>query len=81
MSQTCTHLDQVDVDATPSSHGPWDYLGGLLVCTEAGASVADGDGRDLVTLDHAARRAPVAAATPALLDALITARSGAVGAA
>ena len=24
------------LDALPDRHGPWDYLGGLLVCTEAG---------------------------------------------
>ena len=44
--------------------GSWDYLGGMLVCTEAGAVVAETAGRDLVTLDHAARRTPVAASTP-----------------
>jgi fructose-1,6-bisphosphatase/inositol monophosphatase family enzyme len=48
----------------------WDYLGGLLVCREAGAAVEDAAGRDLVVLDHSARRAPVGAATPALLGAL-----------
>jgi fructose-1,6-bisphosphatase/inositol monophosphatase family enzyme len=62
------------VDCTVSSHGPWDYLGALLVCTEAGAVVADAEGRDLVVLDHAARRTPVAAATPALLAELLEAR-------
>lgn len=67
------------VDATPGIHGAWDYLGGLLVCTEAGAVVRDANGRELLHLDHAARRAPVAAATPELLDALITARARAVG--
>lgn len=67
------------VDVTPGIHGAWDYLGGALVCTEAGAVVADGDGRPLVTLDHTARRAPVAAATPDLLEALIDARRRAVG--
>ena len=36
------------IDCSRSAHGPWDYLGGLLVCTEAGAVVADADGRDLV---------------------------------
>jgi fructose-1,6-bisphosphatase/inositol monophosphatase family enzyme len=50
--------------------GSWDYLGGLLICREAGAVIADIQGRELVTLDHADRRAPVAAATPALLDEL-----------
>ena len=50
--------------------GSWDYLGGLLVCSEAGAAVAEATGRGLVILDHNARRAPVAAATPELLDEL-----------
>ncbi len=48
--------------------GLWDYLGGALVCREAGAVVADALGRDLVVLDHGARRTPVGAATPELLD-------------
>jgi myo-inositol-1(or 4)-monophosphatase len=66
------------VDASPSAHGPWDYLGGTLVCTEAGAAVADAAGRDLPVLDHGARRTPVAGATPELLDALLAARRRAV---
>lgn len=64
------------VDCSESAHGAWDYLGGMLVCIEAGASVADAWDRPLVTLDHAERRTPVAAATPALLDAVIAARRG-----
>jgi fructose-1,6-bisphosphatase/inositol monophosphatase family enzyme len=68
------------VDAsTPSAHGAWDYLGGALVCAEAGARVADALGRDLTVLDPTARRTPVAAATPELLDALVAARRRAVG--
>jgi fructose-1,6-bisphosphatase/inositol monophosphatase family enzyme len=51
--------------------GPWDYLGGMLVCHEAGAVVVDGEGRDLLTADHHARRRPVAAATPELLRRLL----------
>ena len=66
------------VDCTVSSHGPWDYLGAMLVCTEAGAVVADAEGRDLVVLDHAARRTPVAAATPALMDEILAARAAAM---
>ena len=62
------------LDCSKSAHGPWDYLGGLLVCTEAGAVVADAEGRELVCLDHDARRTPVAAATPALLDEALAAR-------
>jgi hypothetical protein len=42
----------------------------MLVCTEAGAVVAESHGRELVTLDHEARRTPVAASTPALLESL-----------
>ena len=63
------------MDTGVGMHGPWDYLGGMLVCAEAGAVVVDGDGRPLLTLDHSARRAPVAAATPELLAALVRARS------
>ena len=62
------------VDALPSAHGPWDYLGGALVCAEAGAVVADAEGRELTVLDHAARRTPVAAGTSELLEDLLVAR-------
>jgi len=62
------------VDCSVNAHGSWDYLGGLLVCREAGALVVDHAGRDLVTLDHDERRTPLAAATPALLDQLVEAR-------
>ena len=55
--------------------GPWDYLGGVLLCTEAGACVGDLDGADLVVLEHGARRAAAAAATPELLEQL---RAGAL---
>jgi fructose-1,6-bisphosphatase/inositol monophosphatase family enzyme len=63
------------VDCSPSALGAWDYLGGMLVCAEAGAPCADAGGRELVVLDHAARRTPVAAATPELLDDLLAARA------
>jgi myo-inositol-1(or 4)-monophosphatase len=63
------------VDCGSGGHGPWDYLGGLLVCLEAGAVVADAAGRDLVTLEHSARRSPVAAATPELLALAMSARA------
>jgi fructose-1,6-bisphosphatase/inositol monophosphatase family enzyme len=62
------------VDCSPSAHGAWDYLGGMLICQEAGASIDDAWGRPLVTLDHRARRTPVAAATPTLLDAALAER-------
>ena len=64
------------VDCSPSAHGAWDYLGGMLICQEAGALVVDAFDRPLVTLDHAARCTPVAAATPELLAACLDARQG-----
>lgn len=51
-------------------HAPWDYLGGLLACSEAGAVVADIEGRPLCVLDPVARRQLVAACTAPLLDEL-----------
>jgi fructose-1,6-bisphosphatase/inositol monophosphatase family enzyme len=62
------------VDCSVSAHGPWDYLGGVLVCIEAGAVVGDALGRDLLALDHRARRTPMAAATQPLFDALAASR-------
>jgi myo-inositol-1(or 4)-monophosphatase len=62
------------IDCSPSAHGPWDYLGGMLICLEAGGAVADAEGRELVSLEHADRRTPLAAATPALLDEVLAAR-------
>jgi myo-inositol-1(or 4)-monophosphatase len=50
--------------------GPWDYMAALLVCREVGIELVDAEGRDLVVLDHAARRSPQAAATPELLAAI-----------
>jgi fructose-1,6-bisphosphatase/inositol monophosphatase family enzyme len=62
------------LDCSRNAHGPWDYLGALLVCREAGAPIVDGEGRELVVLEHDARRTPVAAATPELLSELVEAR-------
>ncbi len=63
-------------DCTRDSLGVWDYAGAMLICSEAGAVVRDALGRDLLVLDPAARRTPVAAATLSLLDQLLTARAG-----
>ncbi len=60
------------VDCGHDSHGPWDYLGGLLVCREAGACVVDSFGRDLVVRAHSDRRDPVAGGTRELVDALMS---------
>ena len=62
----------VDVD---DAHGVWDYAGAALICSEAGAVVGDGLGRDLVTLDPGNRRAPIAASTPELFDQLLGMRA------
>jgi myo-inositol-1(or 4)-monophosphatase len=48
----------------------WDYLAGLLICTEAGAVAADRDGADLVVRD-AVRRRPVVAASAQLTERLL----------
>ena len=53
-----------------SHHYPWDYLGGLLACSEAGAVVVDARGRPLVELDPGVRRHLLAACTPVLLEQL-----------
>ena len=62
------------VDCGATSLAPWDYLGGLLICREAGAAMGEAFGRELVVREFGPRRTAVAAATPALLDALIDAR-------
>ncbi len=62
------------VDFGDDQHGVWDYLGGWLICKEAGIEVVDAGDRDMVHMDHAARRTPVAAATPQLAAALLATR-------
>ena len=63
------------IDSAPTSLAPWDYLGGLLVCVEAGAVIAEASGRELVVTGYEDRRTVVAAATPQLLEAAISGRS------
>ena len=72
-SVACGHLDAY-VDCSNHAHSPWDYLGGMLVCQEAGARVTEAAGRELVTLGWTDRRVPVAAATPELLAEVLAAR-------
>jgi fructose-1,6-bisphosphatase/inositol monophosphatase family enzyme len=62
------------VDMSPDAHGVWDYVGAMLVVLEAGGVVVDAFGRDLVILDHEARRTPVAATNPSLLEDLLARR-------
>ena len=66
------------VDFGTEQHGLWDYLGGWLICQEAGIEVADAFDRPMLHMDHAARRTPVAAATPRLTSALLAARQRAL---
>lgn len=62
------------VDCSWNAHGPWDYLGGLLVCREAGAVVDDVWGRELVVLGHDDRRTPVAAGSAEVFAEIVAAR-------
>jgi len=64
------------IDFDNDALGPWDYMGALLVCREVGVDVVDAFGRDLVVIDHSARRSPVAAAG-ALLQPLVDLRRSA----
>ncbi len=62
------------VDFGYDQHGVWDYLGGWLICRETGVEVVDAFGREMVHFNHAARRTPVAAASPELAATLLAAR-------
>jgi myo-inositol-1(or 4)-monophosphatase len=62
-------LDAYRVFGRSRLHG-WDYLGGMLICTEAGAAVGELSGEDLVVWDASPRR-PSVAATPELLESLL----------
>jgi myo-inositol-1(or 4)-monophosphatase len=61
-------LDAYAVVGRSTLHG-WDYLAGLLICTEAGAAAREREGRDLVVRDPTSRR-PVVAATAVLAERL-----------
>ncbi len=63
------------VDCSLGAHSPWDYLGGMLVCQEAGALAVDAEGRDLVVRGFTDRRVPVAAGTAELLAQAVEARA------
>ena len=52
---------------------PWDYLGALLICEEAGAEVTGMGGQALVSISTETRVRPLCAATPELLAELSTA--------
>lgn len=62
------------VDFGGDQHGVWDYLGGWLICREAGIDVVDAFDRPMVHTEHIARRTPVAASSPELAASLLAAR-------
>lgn len=62
------------VDCVNDGHGVWDYLGGMLICIEAGGAVVDAYGRDLCVLEMEARRTPVAGANQTLMESLLKGR-------
>lgn len=68
-SVACGRFDGY-VDNTEGIHGPWDYLGGMLVLTEAGGVVEDIRHRPLVHLEHGSKRGPIAASSPELLASI-----------
>jgi fructose-1,6-bisphosphatase/inositol monophosphatase family enzyme len=57
--------------AAHSRLSPWDYLGGMLIALEAGATVIDLDGAPLIEASGARRR-PLAAGTAALAEELLS---------
>ncbi len=61
-------------DMIDGGHGVWDYLASIVILEEAGGVAAEVFDRELFVLDHTARRSPVVAATPDLLDAVIRER-------
>jgi fructose-1,6-bisphosphatase/inositol monophosphatase family enzyme len=61
-------------DMSADAHGVWDYLASVLIVEEAGGVAAEVHGRDLVALDHRARRTPAVASTTRLLEALLAQR-------
>jgi fructose-1,6-bisphosphatase/inositol monophosphatase family enzyme len=74
-SVACGRFDAY-LDNTAGIHGPWDYLGAMLVLTEAGGVIEDYERRDLVHLEHLAKRGPMAASTPGLLEQVRHFRAG-----
>lgn len=53
-------------------HAPWDYLGGVLACREAGAQVQDGGRMPLEVIEFNARRQLIAGGTDDLFRALLS---------
>jgi fructose-1,6-bisphosphatase/inositol monophosphatase family enzyme len=64
------------IDFDDDRIGVWDYLAAVTIVREAGGVAGDALGRDLVTLEHGARRRPVTAGSQQLLDELLAAARG-----
>lgn len=62
------------VDCTSGGLAPWDYLGGVLICQEAGAAVTTLGGGPIDGSEPGERQVVVAAGTPELLAELLEAR-------
>jgi myo-inositol-1(or 4)-monophosphatase len=62
------------VSCDRDGHGPWDYLGAWLVCAEAGATMVDAFGRDLIVIKPEARRTVMAGGSTEFVDELIALR-------
>lgn len=62
-------------DMLDDGHGVWDYLASVVILEAAGGVAGEVLGRELCVLDHTARRAPVAAATPELLAEILRHRA------
>jgi myo-inositol-1(or 4)-monophosphatase len=60
--------------ANGATLNPWDYLGGLLIATEAGVAVAEWNEEHLITDERALRR-PLFAATTTLMTSMLEAGS------
>ncbi len=58
------------VDCSVDGLGAWDYLGAMLVCTEAGAALTGAGGQELVVRGPHDRRHPVACASEPLMSEL-----------
>lgn len=62
---------ELDAYVLPYGASPWDYMGAVLVCREAGVEVVDAGGGSLDDPDPGTRCRPVAAATRELLDEIL----------
>ncbi len=65
-------------DAKDDAIHPWDYMGALLVCQEAGGVFCDAQDRELVITSFEQSRSLIVASTPQLLEELKSLRADAI---